>query len=86
MKVKEKSEKAGLKLNIKKKKKDHGIGPITSWQRVGETMEIVTDFIFWGSQITAEGDGSHEIKREGWEPLPDKAQESTLQSQSGGEK
>ena len=63
MKVKEKSEKAGLKLNIKKKKKDHGIGPITSWQRVGETMEIVTDFIFWGSQITAEGDGSHEIKR-----------------------
>ena len=62
MKVKEKSEKAGLKLNIKKKK-DHGIGPITSWQRVGETMEIVTDFIFWGSQITAEGDGSHEIKR-----------------------
>ena len=46
MKVKEKSEKAGLKLNIKKKK-DHGIGPITSWQRVGETMEIVTDFIFW---------------------------------------
>ena len=62
MKVKEESEKAGLKLNIQK-----GMiiasGPITSWQIDGETMETVTDFIFLGSKITADGDCSHEIKR-----------------------
>ena len=62
MKVKEKSEKAGLKLNIQKTK-FMACGPITSWQIDGETMEIVTDFIFLGSQITADGDCSHEIKR-----------------------
>ena len=62
MKVEEESEKAGLKINIKKKK-DHGIGPIISWQKAGKTTEIVTNFIFGGSQITAEGDCSHEIKR-----------------------
>ena len=62
MKVKEESEKVGLKLNIKKTK-IMSSGPITSWQIDGETMEIVTDFIFWGSKITADGDCSHEIKR-----------------------
>ena len=62
MKVKEESEKAGLKLNIQKTK-IMASGPITSWQTDGETMEIVTDFIFLGSKITAEGDCSHEIKR-----------------------
>ena len=61
MKVKE-SEKAGLKLNIKKTKITAS-GPITSWQIDGETMDTVTDFIFWGSKITADGDCSHEIKR-----------------------
>ena len=61
MKVKE-SEKAGLKLNIQKNK-DHEIWFITSWQIDGETMETVTDFIFLGSKITADGDCSHEIKR-----------------------
>ena len=61
MKVKEKSEKAGLKLNIQKTKIMTS-GPITSWQIDGETMEIVTDFIFLGSKITADGDCSHEIK------------------------
>ena len=61
MKVKEESEKAGLKLNIQKTK-IMASGPITSWQIDGETMETVTDFIFWGSKITADGDGSHEIK------------------------
>ena len=62
MKVKEESEKAGLKLNIQKTKimASH---PITSWQIDGETMETVTDFIFSGSKITADGDCSHEIKR-----------------------
>ena len=60
MKVKEKSEKAGLKLNIPKTKAS---SPITSWQIDGETMETVTDFIFLGSKITADGDYSHEIKR-----------------------
>ena len=59
MKVKEESEKAGLALNIQKTK-IMAFGPITSWQIVGETM---TDFIFWGSKITADGDCSHEIKR-----------------------
>ena len=62
MKVKEKSEKAGLKFNIQKTK-TMASGPITSWQTVGETMETVTDFIFWGSKITADGDCSHEIER-----------------------
>ena len=62
MKVKEKSEKAGLKLNIQKKK-TMASSPITSWQIDGETMETVTDFIFWGSKITADGDCGHEIKR-----------------------
>ena len=61
MKVKEESEKLGLKLNIQKK--IMASGPITSWQKDGETMETVTDFIFLGSKITAEGDSSHEIKR-----------------------
>ena len=62
MKVKEKSEKAGLKLNIQKTK-IMASGPITPWQIDGETMETVTDFIFLGSKITADGDCSHEIKR-----------------------
>ena len=62
MKVKEESEKAGLKLNIQKMKIMEA-GPITSWQIDGETVETVTDFIFWGSKITADGDCSHEIKR-----------------------
>ena len=62
MKVKEESEKVGLKLNIQKTK-IMASGPITSWQIVGETMETVTDFIFVGSKITADGDCSHEIKR-----------------------
>ena len=62
MKVKEESEKAGLKLNIQKTK-IMASGPITSWQIDGETMETVTDFIFLGSKVTAEGDCSHEIKR-----------------------
>ena len=62
MKVKVKSEKVGLKLNIQKTK-IMAFSPITSWQIVGETMEIVRDFIFSASKITAEGDCSHEIKR-----------------------
>ena len=62
MKGKDKSEKAGLKLNIQKKK-IMASGPITSWQIDGETMETVTDFLFLGSKITANGDCSHEIKR-----------------------
>ena len=62
MKVKEESEKVGLKLNIQKTK-IMASGPITSWQIDGETMETVTDFIFGGSKITADGDCSHEIKR-----------------------
>ena len=62
MKVKEKSEKAGLKLNIQKLKIVTS-SPITSWHIDGETMETVTDFIFLGSKITADGDCSHEIKR-----------------------
>ena len=60
--MKEKSEKAGLKLNIQKTK-IIASGPITSWQIDGETMETVTDFVFLGSKITADGDCSHEIKR-----------------------
>ena len=62
MKVKEESEKVGLKLNIQKTKM-RASGPITSWQIDGETMEIVTNFISGGSQITAYGDCRHEIKR-----------------------
>ena len=61
MKVKEESEKVGLKLNFQKTK-IVASGPITSWQIDGETMETVTDFIFLGSKITADGDCSHEIK------------------------
>ena len=61
MKVKEESEKVGLKLNIQKTK-IMASGPITSWQIDGETVETVTDFIFLGSKITADGDCSHEIK------------------------
>ena len=60
MKVKEESEKAGLKLNIQKTK-IMASGPITSWQIDRKTMEIMTDFIFLGSKITADGDCSHEI-------------------------
>ena len=60
MKVKEESDNTGLKLNIKKMK-IMASGPITSWQIDGETMETVTDFIFLGSKITADGDYSHEI-------------------------
>ena len=64
MKVKEESEKVGLKLNIQKTiQKIMASGPITSWQIDGEIMETVTDFMFWGSKITADGDCSHEIKR-----------------------
>ena len=62
MKVKEESEKVGLKLNIQKTKIMVS-GPITSWQIDGETVGTVSDFIFWGSKITADGDCSHEIKR-----------------------
>ena len=62
MKVKEESEKPGLKLSIQKTK-IMASGPITSWEIDGETVEIVTDFIFWGSKITADGECSQEIKR-----------------------
>ena len=62
MKVKEESEKVGLKLNIQKTK-IIASGPITSWQIDGETVETVPDFIFWGSKIIADGDCSHEIRR-----------------------
>ena len=61
MKVKEESEKVGLKLNIQKTK-IMASGPITSWEIDGETVETVSDFIFLGSKITADGDCSHEIK------------------------
>ena len=62
VKVKEESEKVGLKLNVQKTKIMASC-PITSWERDGETVETVADFIFWGSKITADGDCSHEIKR-----------------------
>ena len=62
MKVKEENEKAGLKLNIQKTK-IVASGPITSWEIDGETVETVSDFIFWGSKVTADGDCSHEVKR-----------------------
>ena len=60
--MKVESEKVGLKLNIQKTK-IMASGPITSWEIDGETVETVSDFIFWGSKITADGDCSHEIKR-----------------------
>ena len=60
--MKEESEEAGLKLNIQKTK-IMASGPITSWEIDGRTVETMTDFIFWGSKITADGDCSHEIKR-----------------------
>ena len=62
MKVKEESEKVGLKFNIQKMK-IMAAGPVTLWEIDGETVETVSDFIFWGSRITADGDCSHEIKR-----------------------
>ena len=62
MKVKEENEKVGLKLNIQKTE-IMASGPITSWEIDGETVETVSDFIFWGSKITTDGDYSHEIKR-----------------------
>ena len=62
MKVKEESEQVGLKLNILKTK-NVASGPITSWQTDGETMEILRDFILWGSKNTADGDSCHEISR-----------------------
>ena len=62
MKVKEQSEKVGLKLNIQKTKIMASV-PITSWEIDGETVETVSDFVFWGSKITVGGDCSHEIKR-----------------------
>ena len=62
MKVKEESEKVGLKLNIQKTK-IMASGPITSWEIDWETVETVSDFVFWGSKITADGDCNHEIKR-----------------------
>ena len=62
MKVKEESEKVGLKLNIQKTK-IMSSGPITSWEIDGETAEILSDFIFWGSKITSDGDCSHDTKR-----------------------
>ena len=62
MKVKEESEKVGLKLNIQKTK-TMASGPITPWEIDGETVETASDFMFWGSKITKDGDCSHEIKR-----------------------
>ena len=62
MNVKEESEKVGLRLNIQKTK-IMAFGPITSWEIDGETVETVSDFILWGSKVTADGDYSHEIKR-----------------------
>ena len=62
MKVKQESEKVGLKLNIQKTK-IMASGPVTSWEIDGETVETVSDFVVWGSKITADGDCSHEIKR-----------------------
>ena len=72
IKVKEESEKVGLKLNIQKTK-IMALGPTTSWQIDGETVETVSDFIFLGSKITTDGDCSHEIKRHlllGWKVMP----------------
>ena len=69
MKVREESEKVGLKLNIQRRK-IMASDPITSWEIDGETVQTVSDFIFWGSKITAYGDWSHEIKR--WFSLEEK--------------
>ena len=74
MRVKEESEKAGLKLNIQKTK-IMAYGPITSWQIEGEKVEIVTDFIFLGSRVTADGDCSHEIKRHSWKKSYDQSRQ-----------
>ena len=76
MKVKEESEKPGLKLNIQKTK-IKASGPITSWHIDGETGETVTDFIFLGSTITADGDCSHETKKmlAPWKEISDKSRE-----------
>ena len=74
MKMKEESEKVGLKFNIQKAKIMVS-SPITSWQKDGETMETVIDFIFLDFRITADGDCSHEIKRCFWEEKPDKIRE-----------
>ena len=74
MKVKEGSEKAGLKLNIQKMK-IMASGPVTSWQIDGEAMETVTDFIFLGYKITADGDCNHEIKK--WLLLEEKLWQKT---------
>ena len=63
MRMKEENEKVSLKLNIKKKIKIVASGPITSWQKEGENVEAVTDFLFLGSKFTADGDCSHEIRR-----------------------
>ena len=62
MRMKEESERVGLKLNIKKTK-IMAPGPITAWQIEGEKVEVVTDFLLWGSKITVDGDCSHEIRR-----------------------
>ena len=80
-KVKEESEKVGLKLNIQKTK-IIASGPITSWQIDGETVETVLDFIFWGSKITADGDFSHEIKRR---LLPERKAMTNLRAYSKAE-
>ena len=63
MTVKKESERASLRLNIKKKTKIMASGPITAWQTEGEKVEVVTDFLFLGSKVTADGDCSHEIRR-----------------------
>ena len=76
--MKEESEKAGLKLSIKKKKKTKIMtsGPITSWQKEGEKMGAVTDFLFLGSKITVDGDCSHEIRRRlPWQENYDKSRQ-----------
>ena len=80
MKVKEKSEKTGLKLNIQETK-IMASSPITSWQIDEETMETVTDFIFLGSKLTVNGDGSHEMTLAPWKKSSDKPrQQSVLKS------
>ena len=81
MKVKEESEKTGLKLNIQRTKIMASI-PITSWQIDGETMETVTDFIFLGSKITADGDCSHEIKRRLFTPWKESYDQPRSESES----
>ena len=80
MKVKEESEKVGLKANIQKMK-IIASGPISSWEIDGETVETVSDFIFWGSRITAGGDGSHEIN-EYTRPLDQSLEKSVCRSRS----